>query len=51
MKACYADESLNVSKDEFEKPEELSINVDCDIKDEGDLSEDIDPLDEVDVDF
>jgi penicillin-binding protein 1A len=51
MKACYADETLNVSKEEFEKPEELSINVDCDIKDEGDLSEDIDPLDEVDVDF
>lgn len=29
MKACYADETLNVSKDEFEKPEELSIEVDC----------------------
>ncbi|WP_299547992.1 transglycosylase domain-containing protein [Seonamhaeicola sp.] len=29
MKSCYADETLNVSKEEFEEPEELSIEVDC----------------------
>jgi len=29
MKNCYADEELNVSKDEFEAPEALSIRVDC----------------------
>jgi penicillin-binding protein 1A len=30
MKSCYADETLNVSKDPFEKPNELSIILDCD---------------------
>ena len=29
MKSCYEDEALNVSKEEFEKPEQLSIIVDC----------------------
>ena len=29
MKSCYADESLNISKEDFEEPIELSINVDC----------------------
>ncbi len=29
MKKIYADKSLNVSKDAFEKPENLSINIDC----------------------
>jgi len=30
MKSCYADETLNVSTDAFEKPDDLSIEVDCD---------------------
>ncbi|MFO7745983.1 MAG: transglycosylase domain-containing protein [Psychroflexus sp.] len=30
MKDIYADESLNVSKEEFEKPDDLSIQIDCD---------------------
>ncbi|UCE93359.1 MAG: penicillin-binding protein, partial [Flavobacteriaceae bacterium] len=30
MQRNYADEELNVSKEEFEKPEKLTINVDCD---------------------
>lgn len=30
MKSAYADESLNISKEEFEAPEDLSIIVDCD---------------------
>ncbi|MBJ6368216.1 penicillin-binding protein 1A [Snuella sedimenti] len=29
MKNCYADETLNISKEDFEAPLELSINVDC----------------------
>jgi penicillin-binding protein 1A len=29
MKKCYADPKLNVSKEEFEKPDNLSIKVDC----------------------
>ncbi len=29
MKSCYADEKLNISKDDFEEPLNLSINVDC----------------------
>lgn len=29
MKSCYADETLNVSKEEFEKPDNLSIELDC----------------------
>lgn len=41
MKACYADETLNVSQEEFEKPEDLSINIDCDkILEENSTSDD-----------
>ena len=29
MKSCYADTKLGISKGEFEKPNELSIEVDC----------------------
>ncbi|TBM99353.1 penicillin-binding protein [Hyunsoonleella flava] len=29
MKSCYADEELNISKEEFEEPKNLSITVDC----------------------
>lgn len=35
MKSCYADKALNISKEDFEKPAHLSINVDCSkVKDE-----------------
>ncbi|MBO3115169.1 transglycosylase domain-containing protein [Winogradskyella sp. DF17] len=51
MKACYADATLSVSQDEFDKPEELSINVNCDFVEEGDLKEESNPLDEIEVDF
>lgn len=33
-KKLYADESLNVSQEEFEKPEKLSIEINCDEVDE-----------------
>ncbi|WP_298555779.1 transglycosylase domain-containing protein [uncultured Algibacter sp.] len=29
MKSCYADNELDISTEEFESPENLSINVDC----------------------
>ena len=29
MKSCYEDTALNVSKEDFEKPENLSIEIDC----------------------
>lgn len=32
MKKCYEDKNLNVSKEEFTAPEELSIRVDCNKK-------------------
>jgi penicillin-binding protein 1A len=38
MKKCYADKTLKISKEDFEKPEKLSININCDEKteEEGD---------------
>ncbi|BAO75635.1 transglycosylase domain-containing protein [Winogradskyella sp. PG-2] len=51
MKACYEDETLNVSTDNFDKPSSLSINIDCTAVDEGDLGSDEDPEDNVDIDF
>lgn len=29
MKKCYADESLNISQEDFEKPEDFGIPIDC----------------------
>jgi len=50
MKANYANEELGVSKDAFEKPENLSINVDCtkvikEMKEDVDTEDDLDDLD------
>ncbi|TYA74072.1 penicillin-binding protein 1A [Seonamhaeicola marinus] len=44
MKSCYEDETLNISKEAFEEPKELSIIVDCSkIKDDTqDLNNDLD---------
>ncbi len=51
MNACYADETLNVSKGNFEKPNELSITVDCSkLKDEdGNGKDNLD--DDIEIDF
>jgi len=46
MKSCYADEELGVSKEEFEAPLELSINVDCSTVDKTNKSKQ-DVLDDV----
>ena len=43
LKKCYADESLNISQEEFEKPEKLSININC-----GDIEKVEDEKDELD---
>ena len=41
MKRNYADEDLGISKEAFEKPENLTINVDCDQEtDEDDKEKD-----------
>jgi penicillin-binding protein 1A len=52
MKSCYTDEELNISKSNFEKPANLSIEVDCSKwKGNGDTAADPDDdLDDV-IDF
>lgn len=40
MKAIYADENLNISQEEFEKPEQLSIQIDCGTENEDETEED-----------
>ena len=47
LKKCYADESLNISQEEFEKPENLSININCgEIEKEEDEKDELDEKDE-----
>jgi penicillin-binding protein 1A len=46
MKSCYADEELGISKEAFEVPLELSINVDCSAVDKTNKSKQ-DILDDV----
>jgi penicillin-binding protein 1A len=50
MKSCYEDETLSISKDEFEKPNELSIRVDCSIQEDLDKKK-IEEDDEPEIDF
>ncbi|WP_350293442.1 transglycosylase domain-containing protein [uncultured Croceitalea sp.] len=50
MKANYANEEIGVSKEAFEEPADLSINVDCtkiikEMKDDLDTEDDLDDLD------
>ncbi|SHE58964.1 penicillin-binding protein 1A [Psychroflexus salarius] len=40
MKAIYADENLNISQEEFEKPDQLSIQIDCGTDNEDETEED-----------
>lgn len=51
MKDVYQDESLNISKDEFEKPDNLSIQIDCDETSEEELEENEEPKAEFEIDF
>jgi len=50
MKANYANEALGISNGAFEKPEDLSINVDCtkvvkEMKEDLDIEDDLEDLD------
>ena len=47
MQKCYADKTLNISKEDFEKPENLSIKINCDEKSE----ENINTIPDGDTDF
>jgi len=49
MKDVYADESLDISKDEFEKPDNLSIQIDCDEPSDEETEEEAVP--EFEIDF
>ncbi|MGJ5642943.1 penicillin-binding protein 1A [Formosa sp. S-31] len=53
MKSCYADETLNISKEEFKAPEELTIRVDCSEEAAQELIDDETPAQDVpdDLDF
>ena len=54
MKKCYEDKTLNISKEDFEKPEEdLSININCDEvkKVEGDVEEKEKEVEDEETDF
>lgn len=35
MQKCYADSTLNISKEDFEKPENIGINIDCEKPEEN----------------
>jgi penicillin-binding protein 1A len=47
MKACYEDEALGVSKDEFEEPSNLSINIDCSVVSNDEEPEDTNLEDDI----
>ena len=51
MKACYADETLDVSDGRFDKPSGLKIDINCEARDEGDLGSNDDPEGNIDFDF
>ena len=52
MRSCYEDESLNISKDEFTTPEDLSIEVDCELKnEEGEIIPQVNTPITPDIDF
>jgi len=50
LRKCYADESLKISKEEFEKPKNLSININCENEKKVDDKEEIIRIEE-DLDF
>ena len=52
MKKCYADEDLEISKEAFEEPEEMTIRVDCDLPPEASQdSIQVDYNQDLDIDF
>ena len=52
MKKNYANDELGISKEAFEEPEEMSINIDCSKEQEDEEQEKIDTEDDLDdLDF
>jgi penicillin-binding protein 1A len=52
MKKCYADPTLNISLEDFEQPENLTINIDCGKKIKTEEDEEIkEVVPEEDIDF
>ncbi len=53
MNKCYADKTLNISKEDFEKPADLSIQINCDEvkKKEGESENDKNNEEDDDTDF
>lgn len=52
MKRNYAQEEIGISKEEFEKPEDLLINTDCDVKEEEEKEEEVKkPKPDEEIDF
>ena len=51
MKSCYADEELNISKEDFVAPENLSINIDCSEEANTVINDDSDDDSPDDLDF
>lgn len=51
MKKCYEDASLNVSKEEFEAPENLSIKVNCELIDSEGQPIKVEPEEVIDFDL
>jgi penicillin-binding protein 1A len=50
MKKNYADEELGISKEDFEKPEDMSIEIDCskfaeELEQDNDIEDDLEDLD------
>ena len=51
MKKCYADKTLNISKEDFEEPDNLSININCVEKSDEEGKEKEEKIIEEETDF
>ena len=57
MQKCYADQTLNISLEDFEKPENISIKIDCgekpdeELEEESDKDKEVEPEPEEDTEF
>lgn len=51
MQKCYADKDLGISKEDFEKPEKLNINVDCDKASEKETQKELKEQTEEELEF
>ena len=51
MQKCYDDKTLEISKEDFEVPDNLSIDVDCDKKEEDNENKEDQPQKDEEIDF